>query len=203
MNRVFNSPSLTHLDLSSNYIDSISIETFSQLNTLTSLNLASNHLRYLNESLFANLTLLLTALNLYGNKLVSLNGVNVFNGLFSLNTLILAKNRIKSISSNIFTNSLSQLTRLDLQYNELKYLNESTFESLVNLEVLTLNDNSGLGRLPNGVFRGLNKLNILDMYRTNQVELSENVFSFDLVNLRELTLGASGNKNGLFFASNI
>ncbi|XP_024039507.1 receptor-like protein 9DC3 [Citrus clementina] len=117
---------------------------------------------YLNASLFTPFQQL-ESLDLYGNKIV---GFVENEGLERLNNL-----KRLDLSYNLFNNSilssvahLSSLTSLDLSGNRLEgSINVKEFDSLSNLEELDMSDNEIDNlEVPQG-YKGLRKLNYLDL----------------------------------------
>jgi len=132
-------PSLSHLDLSSNYLTRIRPGTFGQpsRNILT-LNLASNQLSYLDQNVFEHLTGLVE-LNLSDNLLQTLPR-GLFEHLASLRVLKLAWNSLKTLSFYSFV-GVPLLNDLDLSNNQLKAIHADSFKSVKKLIDLDLSDN--------------------------------------------------------------
>lgn len=127
---------LKNLDVSHNQLTSL--PRIKSMNSLTHLNLESNHIEFLtdsdtNEQLLPNS---LIVLNIQHNELKHLNE-NSFGVLTKLEYLNLAYNQISEIAENSFLH-LTSLIELDLSYNFLKHIPSRIFYTLVRLDRLEL-----------------------------------------------------------------
>ncbi|KAM8952431.1 trophoblast glycoprotein [Pelodytes ibericus] len=144
-------PSLRHLDLSNNVLESISNFSFqgseNRSSPLQELNLSNS---FNNESLIFQLgttiqrgaLINLRKLDLSGNNMIYLP-VGTFSSMPNLKHLDLSNNSLVGLKAGIFTN-LSQLETLDLSNNALKCLKNTTLFDLPNQLglLINLNDNS-------------------------------------------------------------
>ncbi len=144
---------LTHLAI--NYCSDIDIDTICNISTLTELNLQSNNLSELPESIgqLHNLTVI----NLEDNNLVSLPKSIV--KLQSLTALDLESNNLRCLPETI--GKLRNLNYLGLSENNLTCLPE-TIGKLQNLDYLGLSENS-LTRLPESIIQ-LKDTDTLDLF---------------------------------------
>ena len=99
--------------------------------------------------------------------------------------LDLSKKNIEVLEEGRFDKSTS-LKKLDLSSNKFTQLPPNIFNTLSNLNWLSLKNNR-LGRLDERLFTGLMQLKHLDLDNTQQIELHENLFH-DLVNLEKLSI---------------
>ena len=158
--------------------------TKTDLASITRLSITrKSNLTSLKPGDFTNLSSL-TRLNLEGNALSSLPP-NIFDGLSSLEVLNLRRNNLTNLSSTVFDN-LSSLLYLDLQDNSLTSLSETVLDNLTSLVFLALNHNS-LSSLPN--LNNLTSLQSLYLHGNNLDSLpSKEVFD-KLTSLMTLGFG--------------
>jgi Leucine-rich repeat (LRR) protein len=128
------------LDLTNLNVSVIHPQTFAKLSrNLQSLRLDSLGLREIKAGAFDGLVMLKT-LDLKENKLAKLEN-GVFDSLTSLEKLDLSDNEISELQSRLFA-SLNKLKVLNLTGNPLsrRSLHERTFEGLVSLKILCVNN---------------------------------------------------------------
>jgi Leucine-rich repeat (LRR) protein len=124
--------SLTYLDLSFNTLNgTLPATIFSNLNKLQTLYLNNNQLRSIASTTFAGLTSL-TFLSLSNNQLASIDPV-LFNGLVNLQQLWITRNNLTNLAPTQF-NGLNSLEQLYLQYNQFKTFPQNL---LMNVGALT------------------------------------------------------------------
>jgi Leucine-rich repeat (LRR) protein len=133
---------LTLLDLSRNKIETLSSSHFQLLQNLVSLDLENNWIGEVqvdDEGLFSTLTKL-EILKLSQNRLDNSNLAKVkFANCINLKHLNLSYNRLKSVDNNLFS-ALKKLETIDLSYNGLIEIEAYSFESMLALKSLYLND---------------------------------------------------------------
>jgi len=197
-------PSLTHLDLSNNYIRSIPQDELCQLSALRHLNMSKNELRSLddlglvsngNSNAVRQVNCLsgLTMLDVSGNEITSLKSAHL-NGQFpEMKELRLNKNFIRfveddSASSTAASKSKCSLNFLDLSDNQISSLPSGIFRPCESMTELHLANNS-LSTLEESLFDGLGSLEILDLSGNLLVssQLRPRLMR-DLVSLVELVL---------------
>ncbi|XP_048414510.1 uncharacterized protein LOC125465272 [Stegostoma tigrinum] len=132
--------SLDLLDLSSNKLESCSVESlaFAGLHNLTELKLNNNSLDTLKRLWFSGLTLL-KKLHIQFNK-ISYLPPRTFEALIQLYHLNASSNLIQYISTGTF-HGLGSLTDLDLSNNQLLFIDSNAFGPVKRLNLLYLNDN--------------------------------------------------------------
>ncbi|XP_071961374.1 uncharacterized protein [Antedon mediterranea] len=197
---------VTILDLSENRISSVDKSVFSELVSLTGLNLAENQLTSVPQlgTVLQNLTTLI----LNHNRISSIDGAaiamfpnmetldlnfNEFtvirNGSFpainNIQRLYMNSNKISSIYENAMIN-LTHLKTLKLNKNSVKKLPKDMFEPLANLTILELNKNR-LRKVESLTFLKLKKLRVLKL-RRNGISLLEDGAFYGLERLEELYL---------------
>ena len=193
-------PTVTHLDLSNNQINSVA--RLADLPNLVYLNLSDNQIAGTHASL-SQLTNL-KFLDLSGNQISNIPVSPNWNGLSNLEHLDLSNNLIAG--GHVSLNQLTSLEHLDLSGNQitnipvwnglmnLKHLNLSgnqiftnliNLEQLMNLEYLDLSDN-GIANIP--FWNGLANLAYLD--------LSDNQIAGNLINVNQLVSLAHLNLSG-------
>ncbi|XP_052270727.1 toll-like receptor 4 [Dreissena polymorpha] len=131
---------IEYIDISCNYINKI-LELPSLL-FLTFLNLSSNSIETLSESVFRetpSLKYLEIQDNILGFELGSDKAVNMFVPLKHLKTINMSKNRIYSLTSLLFSQCVS-LQKIDLSENYLDIF-DLNLHNLRNLSVLNLRNN--------------------------------------------------------------
>lgn len=138
---------LTLLDLSRNKIETLSSSHFQLLQNLVSLDLENNRIGEVHvddEGLFSTLTKL-EILKLSQNRLDNTNLAKVkFANCINLKHLNLSYNHLKIVDNNLFS-ALKKLEIIDLSYNGLIVIEAYSFESMLALKSLYLNDDVSMG----------------------------------------------------------
>ncbi|CAG9858326.1 unnamed protein product [Phyllotreta striolata] len=195
--------SVAELDLSSNSIERLPLETWPSMNSLLRLDLSRNNLSdNLERGSFANL-LTLQRLNL------NYNGMNqppyaALGDLASLQYVYLEGNFITELARNAF-GKLPVVFELDLSHNNIRNISARAFEGLLQLIELKLGHNN-INSIPNGAFQGLVSLRHLDLSfnKISKMDNKTNSLLEDCLSLEKLNL--SHNKVGFitkkFFPSN-
>jgi Leucine-rich repeat (LRR) protein len=172
---------LITLDLSFNeikYLDSN--RTFQYLNSLKYLNLSNNRLNSLNAYVFGFLYNL-SDLNLASNNLTFLNGRCFFN-LRNMKKLILNNNQINSIDFlQLNKNDLYNLEYLEVKENNITLINETHFQSCLDLSSLNLKSNP-IESIHENTFKSLKLLKTLRVSNTkiDSLFLNSNLKELDL-----------------------
>lgn len=177
--------SLTFLNLSHNFLSTVSVEVASELPRVKVLDLSHNRIAQLSPRSF-QASSGIHVLMLSHNRLSSLPE-EAFARMAHLQVLALDNNLITALSDDAFEetplvhvslsrNSLAKpftkafapvrvtLTRLDLSHNRIKLITATEFDHLLNLENLNLSSNEIL-ILPGQVFANLSRLVSLDVSR--------------------------------------
>ena len=165
-------PSLTHLDLSSNYIRSIPQDELCQLSSLQQLNMSKNELRSLDDLGLAsnsnngrrgNCLTGLSMLDLSGNEITSLKSSHINSQFPEMKELRLNKNFIRFVEEDLTSGkSRCGLRYLDLSDNQISSLPSGIFRPCESMTELRLANNS-LSTLEETLFDGLGSLQILDL----------------------------------------
>ncbi|XP_047996815.1 insulin-like growth factor-binding protein complex acid labile subunit [Leguminivora glycinivorella] len=140
---------LRHLNLSYNYIESLSKFTFGNLTGLLTLDISNNKIFKLDSSLDGLVSL--QELYLDHNDLTHLSKDN-FRSLFALQYLNISSNSLKSIESSSFI-ALSSLKQLDLSNNMITAILKSTFQNNSVLYSLDVSFNK-ISKIESGAFAG-------------------------------------------------
>lgn len=176
-------PTLTHLDLSYNYLEQDDFEWLPQ--SLKHLHLQNN-----------NLTTL-TLRNLINLKQLTINSVNsegakldfvYFENLTSLSYLSLPSNDLRTIDNATFTN-LESLTYLDLANNRISNLDMAVFQNVKKLKYLNMANNNIEEILP-GTFNVLPALEYLNLER-NKIEDPGTIITSSINKLETLWLNCN------------
>lgn len=167
-----NLKSLTHLDLSNNLISSIDEYALQYLSSLKSLNISNNALAFLPHGLFMN-NHVLTELYLEGNCLqtVPFHALAPLKYLYKLD---LSKNRINEIQDDIFVLN-RQINSIQLGGNLITRVSTRTFSYLYDLKSLNLVNNS-LTELPRNLFKDLSKLEHLNLASNSLYTLQSDIY---------------------------
>ncbi|XP_041091051.1 toll-like receptor 21 [Polyodon spathula] len=186
------------LDLGGNKITHFDPMAFAGLRNLANLYLDRNNIKSVSGEMFCLVSQTLKTLDLQGNMIRFITNstrVSPFANLTILKDLKLQDQRpygITIVPHNYFR-GLGSLRSLYLSGNWITVLPEDTFDDLVNLEILSL-DNSGMGinNLHPGIFKSLGKLQNLNLENMGVQSLSWEVFR-NLTGLQTLLL----NRNAL------
>ncbi|WP_158996609.1 leucine-rich repeat domain-containing protein [Pigmentibacter ruber] len=175
--------SIQGLFLGDNLINNIPVNAFLQLKQLEWLDLYSNNLENLDNSIFST-NKILRGISLADNKLNKLP-TNIFSNLQELQELILDRNELENLGEDIFKNN-SKLKELYISGNKLYFLPKNTFKNLRDLEKLYLSQNK-FTLLDADIFS--NNINLKELsLEGNQIsELPKEIFS-TLINLNYLSL---------------
>ncbi|MEE6524951.1 hypothetical protein FKM82_024709 [Ascaphus truei] len=198
---------LSNLYLDGNKIQKISRDTFSNvMSTLQVLDLKSNQLRYDSSrkhfSPFCNLSKLYD-LKLQAQQPFGLTAVphGFLEGLTSLRLLYLSQNRLTSLRPDVF-NGLDQLQYLTLadDCNGIQNLPQGIFKNLKNLRILDL-ENICLQTLTLSIFENLSKLRRLQLMKNAlkhiDVDVLKNMTSLVYLDLRKCPLTCTCNNYDL------
>uniref|UniRef100_A0AAR2JVJ3 Ig-like domain-containing protein n=1 Tax=Pygocentrus nattereri TaxID=42514 RepID=A0AAR2JVJ3_PYGNA len=187
--KIFQLPSLQHLDLSRNRVRRIEGLTFHGLHTLRSLRMQRNGITRLMDGAFWGLSNM-EVLQLEYNNLTEVSKGWLY-GLLTLQQLHLAHNAISRIKPDAWE-FCQRLAELDLSSNQLARLEEGSFMGLSVVEQLSIGYNR-VSFIADGAFRGLSHLHTLDL-KYNEIswtiEDMNGPFSA-LNNLRKLHLNTS------------
>ena len=177
--------SIVGLDLSKNFISSLSGGDLSQAPSLEKLNLSDNRLSILSEDAFLGL-LQLKEIDLSNNQLSALPPT-VFNKSHQLEKLFLQNNSLTLLTSDLFA-SLSQLKVLNLSRNSISshLISAETFSGLTGLVTLDLSFNQ-LSKIDNDIFIRLTSLKELFLHN-NQIHRIESKAFSNLIQLEMLDL---------------
>ncbi|KAI4472362.1 hypothetical protein M0802_016899, partial [Mischocyttarus mexicanus] len=185
---VFNStPNLRYIDISNNFIHSISSTLFSKLNYLEHLELGYNPIKEIHGSIFEKLvslnTLSLRATNIKNATLT----LDVLSKLENLETIDISYNNFDSIPSQLFDQNVN-LRRVYIENNtpELATLPEILFKYLEKLEEIYLRNN-GFFYLPDNLFSNSQLLTRINLGNNCITVLSNNFFQ-GLANLKILKI---------------
>ncbi|XP_023950341.1 toll-like receptor 3 [Bicyclus anynana] len=167
--------SVESLDLSKGGgLKALGDKAFSTLGqNLKYLNLSNNLLENITESAFQSLEIL-RILDLSCNNLVDIE----FNtsDLTQLTEYYIQNNLIKKVNSKMFKN-MKSLVRLDLSNNKVEDIEFSSFIDLTNLRDLNISNNAFVNSLTQNLFRGLYKVNSLDLSYIKSVSCLNGTFS--------------------------
>lgn len=133
-----NVPGLKSLDLSSNRLTSLPEGLFSPIHSFHVLNLSGNKIQTIDKTIFDNLQNSLRTLHLENNNITFIHP-DAFKSFNKLKTLNLSKNR--KISTLYDINFPLHLSYLDLSECNLQQINDCKFRKLIDLEFLNLNGN--------------------------------------------------------------
>ncbi|XP_078732751.1 leucine-rich repeats and immunoglobulin-like domains protein 3 isoform X1 [Lampetra fluviatilis] len=157
--KLFQLPSLQHLDLSRNRLQRVEGLAFSELASLEYLRLQRNSISSLMDGAFWGLHRI-QKIQLQHNKLREVSTGWLY-GLQSLRHLHVSRNAIIAMDSEAWK-FCENLWELDLSHNGLTRLNEAAFVELGSLQSLSLAHNA-ISHIVEGAFRGLSSLRILDL----------------------------------------
>ena len=131
--------SLQFLSLSGNTIVYIERNTFQTLTNLKTLKLNNNLLRAVNAEWFNNVSLSLRDLDLSGNRLGAIRETDLVH-VKHIERLNLSKNNISEIDENCLVDS--EIRELDISHNQLTLMPFSFINTLKQLTILNINNNS-------------------------------------------------------------
>ncbi|KAK1789528.1 hypothetical protein P4O66_015446 [Electrophorus voltai] len=157
--KIFQLPSLQHMDLSRNRVRRVEGLTFHGLHKLRSLKMQRNSLVRLMDGAFWGLSSM-EVLQLEYNNLTEVSKGWLY-GLLTLQQLHLAHNAISRIRSDAWE-FCQKLAELDLSSNQLARLEEGSFAGLSVLGQLSIAHNR-VSFIADGAFRGLPLLDTLDL----------------------------------------
>ncbi|XP_043272457.1 protein artichoke isoform X2 [Venturia canescens] len=175
--------SLINLDASRTGLQVLPTVLLLNLELLTSLALANNHLQEISEGTFQHLHNL-THIDLSYNAIERIEN-GAFVGLVNLYELNLRGNRLGSFAGEYF-NTGTGLEILDLTDNEIAYLSPTSFVIHPRLRAIHLGQNR-LTRFPSEYFKSLQFLERIDLSSNSLRNVAEFAFA-QLGNLRELKL---------------
>ncbi|XP_043269691.1 uncharacterized protein Gp150 [Venturia canescens] len=157
-------PNLAFVDLKRNKLQNIDQSIFDSIDTLVELDLSGNHLNEIPEGVldkglqtlrisYNSLTSIgiqemskLTNLDVSHNRIKFIMKGDL-TGANALEKLVVASNGIKRIHQHAFTD-LYQLTYLDISDNKITSFNEHHLRTNARLQILIMNDNPSLNKLP-------------------------------------------------------
>ncbi len=180
------SPSLTHLDVSRNRLQSFKLK----LGKLQSLDVSENKLTSTHELFEAVLASResLQEIHAQGNQLDKLPNLSSSDNVVKFDNLLvlnLSRNAIESGPSNEVMLGLHHLVALDLSHNKLVSIDEELFRELGSLQVLSLAHNQIVQIRPESLAK-LTRLHVLVLSHNNLDDLQGLIK--DLPELRSLSL---------------
>ncbi|KAM4694952.1 trophoblast glycoprotein [Discoglossus pictus] len=194
-------PYVRNLFITGNRISDLHEGAFKQpqpLTELTTLSLSGNRLQRLDNNVFSNLPSL-TQLDLSNNVLESMSHLT-FQGTGNGSSPLLELNLSNSLYNRSFmyemeralqSGALKRLHKLDLVGNNFKYLPQGIFNALPSLRHLDLSNNSLVG-LTAGILTNLSQLETLDL-SFNFLQNLKNTTLFDLPNQAGLSINLNNN----------
>jgi len=191
---------IKELILRENEIESLAENSFQRMNKLERLDMGTNKLKAINETMFSRDLRELKEIDLSHNEITVFNMDIVSNEDNQGISMKFFKKCFFSINKQIFFNFkqgrvLSNLEKLNLSENNLSELKANKFRSLHNLKHLDLSS-SKIASIEMKAFFGLDKLDELNL-RENQIAKLEESLFHELVNLKNLDV--SENKIANFF----
>ena len=201
---------LKTLIMSNNKISFIQQETLSVLRSLTQLDLSNNYLKTisrkhlyhmlpetfvlrLNSNCLASVSFpkkaLFKSLFLSGNNLTQLSDENGFNIARASELYDLSNNFIGELREQQFSNFNKGLKILNLRNNSLSLIERNTFARLKMLAELDLSFNN-FSDLFEDTFSGMVSLSVLDLSNNKLKKISKNLFK-DLTNIKNLSLNGN------------
>ncbi len=147
-------------------IKNITDDAFSDLKSLTHLDLSLNKIEKLSEKVFWSLENL-EKLYLYNSQIEEVPE-NLFQYNRKLKMLDMHTNKIKTLPFG-FLHSLAELESFSISGNELKVIHRNTFQQNKKLKWLWLYSNR-IGAFGLGTFYGLKKLSYLDLTRNRCID---------------------------------
>lgn len=178
------------INLATNELQELPPTLFKSIDTIEELDLSSNNITVLPKNIFNGTSLAILdlkynniesrldfgtdeiqKLDLSFNKIVSVSN-SMFERMPGLTSLILKGNSIKKIQQNAFY-GLKNLRQIDLSFNNLEQISSQTFSRNRELDIIRLNDNNGLTKLPlDGFESETGKLNIF-LFDASNCDISE------------------------------
>ncbi|KAM8927795.1 LOW QUALITY PROTEIN: uncharacterized protein RCH25_008087 [Pelodytes ibericus] len=184
---------LTILDLGGNKITQLMERSFHGLRQLSKLYLDGNQITTITSNTFRHVETTLQVLDLMSNNIryeSSQKHFSPFQKLGKVYDLKLQNQQpygLIIIPKGFFT-GLKSLRDLYLSRNRLTHLSADVFDELSNLRYLTLaEDCNGVQNLPDGIFKNLTNLHVLDLENICLQTLNSQVFT-NLTSLRKLQL---------------
>lgn len=188
---------IVFINLAANDLQELPADLFRGIDTIEELDLSSNNITILPKNIFNGTSLAILTLkynnigskldfgtdevqklDLSFNKIVSVHS-SMFDKMPGLTSLILKGNMIKKVATTAF-HGLKSLRQIDLSFNNLEQISSQTFLRNQELDIIRLNDNNGLAKLPLDGFESENgKLNVFSFDASNCdiSELGENTFA--------------------------
>uniref|UniRef100_A0A182KBL4 Uncharacterized protein n=1 Tax=Anopheles christyi TaxID=43041 RepID=A0A182KBL4_9DIPT len=188
---------IIYINLSENNLSNLPEGIFDSVETIEELDLSMNNIVELPKNIFAKTSLAI--LHLKHNKITNnvdfvtsdlqkldlsfcqirtINNV-MFKGMERLTNLILKGNHIEKIKPMAFV-SLTSLRQIDLSYNNLEQISAQTFIGNRMLDIIRMNNNPRLKRMPNEGFEssynGTFNVYFLDIANCDISELADNTF---------------------------
>ncbi|KAG7197373.1 hypothetical protein KM043_018480 [Ampulex compressa] len=162
-----NLSSISVINVSRNKIVVLRKYAFENMRNLTMINLDENRIAEINRDTFVNLPVL-KSLFLNGNNISTLHD-KAFKHLTSLEELQLSENRIGVITGDSF-HGLRSLTKLDLCKNLISMIGDRTFIEMPNLQELELDQNE-IKYITEKAFDGMRNLKKLKLSENKLVSL--------------------------------
>ncbi len=162
------------MDLNSNQLSTLQIDSFIKVKDLNSLFLENNNIIHLPEGVFSSMNKC-SELSLKSNQ-ISVIQTGLFKGLTQLHFLSLDQNEISLLEGNTFM-KLSHLLSLSLTHNQLTFIQNNTFTGLENLSELYLSFNY-ISIISPSAFVTLGSLNILTLFSNKLTTLDFQMFTF-------------------------
>ena len=185
-NALQNLRDLIHVDLSKNLLQEIPVEIFQEKSNLKVVSIGDNSLSSLPDGLFQGCPNLVK-LNIGGNALPNEEfHAAIFAGLKSLKILNISNNIITEIWADTFQ-PLKQLSTLLLANNRIRNIDASLFWAIPTLETLDLDHNKAVKLVHRLMFRGLNRLQNLQLADCGITDITEGAFA-DLSSLKHLNI---------------
>lgn len=185
------------INLATNELQELPAALFKQVDTIEELDLSSNNITVLPKNIFNGTSLAILnlkynnieskldfgtdeiqKLDLSFNKIVSVSNT-MFGKMPGLTSLILKGNSIKKIQQTAFY-GLKNLRQIDLSFNNLEQISSQIFLRNRELDIIRLNDNNGLTKLPlDGFESETGRLNVFlfDASNCDISELGDNTFA--------------------------
>ncbi|CAK1585563.1 unnamed protein product [Parnassius mnemosyne] len=153
----------------------MSLNAFSGLSELQSLDLAQNNIKFVPSGVLCPLENL-NILNLTNNRIRTVGQIGFGQGCGSgLNTLDLSHNEIKILPEESELLKLRSLQHLYLQHNNISDISSEAFNGLTSLRVLNISHNR-LHTLPEGLFSNAKELREIYLNENSIFELARGLF---------------------------